>query len=738
MQDQAIWHGQRSEAAPYVYLKQNFILSGPVAQAGLQSACSGPYALYCNGQLVGRGPGPEFVSASVWTEWDPTDFLQSGENILLVLARERADGLPASWFRLRLSVTYADGQQVELASGRPWQVQRADAWQRLDQAPLTTAYLATEDAADWAMGREGAGGWEDAKVVAAEDEEPRWWNPLGVEEREIAARRVVVFGETGANGSLGWETDPGPLRQVKCVHREALLQPGKARALVQIRGAERAVYLVLDLGRLASGFPRLRLVARAGAVVDVGLATSAGKLIEGVRYVCRDGVQEWTGQQLWRGRYLVVRISHSPEELEVDSVSLVERWVPVGERAVSGFSGESVLDSFWTTGRQTLEACRQELYALPSATGQYDWLGALALALDDYYLSGETQTAQATLTSARPPLPKPGDWVAGLAYILFGEAYFRHAGDGPVMVELLANWAQILAAYRAQQGANGLLHEPDEGETGLSVNALYGGALGAAARLCRDLGDKEEARLYKEQQRQVEASLQQWWVADQGLFCVGGEGPGQWGNGLVLLFGLTSRERREKMVSRIRVAAGKPVADLRQAFFLAGGLWQAGAGGRALDYMLGQWGRIVDRTGSTWGEKAIPAGVLPGPEFYIGSQLLGVRPAAPGFAQVEIQPFCAGLERAEGRINTRRGRVEVVWGRSSSMLYLKVSLEKAGPTQLNVPRLGRSFPTVVLNGETVWRNEKIQPNFAVQDYISTADYIGLMLNGSGEYVVELD
>ena len=737
IRDEAIWHGRRSESAPYVYLKQNFILSERVAQASLQSACSGPYALYCNGKLVGRGPGLELVSGPVWTDLDLADFLQTGENILLVLARERSDGRPSSWFRARLVVTYLDGKQMELASGRPWQVQRADAWQHLPEASLSMAYLAFRDAVDWAGGTPHCGHWEDAQAVAAAAEEPRAWQPLGLEEREIAARRIVIFGETAANAPLSWEADPGPLRQVKCVHREALLQPGKARSLVQIRQPERAVYLVLDLGRLASGFPRLRLAAQAGAVVDLGVAAAAGKVADGVRYVCREGIQEWTAQQLWRGRYLVVRISHSPGELEVDSISLVERRVLGDEDGGGSFTGHEGLEPFWAIGLHTVDSCRQEIYAVPRKARGYDWLGAWALALDDFYLCGVTQTAQATLASARPPVPEPGQWVEGLAYILFGESYYRYSGDRAAAAGLPAVWAEMLAACRSRQGANGLLEEPDEEETGLSVNALYGGALAAAARLCRSLGEKKEAQLYQQQQRQVRAALQAWWTADRGLFVEAAEAS-QWANALIVLFGLTSRERREHVARRIRSAEGRAVKDLRQAFFLAGALWQAGAGERALDYMVRQWGRLVGRPGSTWGEKAIPTGVLPGPEFYIGSQVLGVRPAAPGFSKLEVHPFCAALERAEGRIYTRRGKVEVAWGRSPSMLRLSLSLEKAGPTQLNVPRLGRSFPTLVLNGETVWRNEKIYPNSSVQEIVSAADYIGLVLHQSGQYVVEMD
>ena len=51
-----------------------------------------------------------------------------------------------------------------------------------------------------------------------------------------------------------------------------------------------------------------------------------------LRYVCRDGLQEWTSPQLAMCRYLVVRIGSCLEEVEIDSVSLVERRVVVAAR----------------------------------------------------------------------------------------------------------------------------------------------------------------------------------------------------------------------------------------------------------------------------------------------------------------------------------------------------------------------------------------------------------------------
>ena len=111
------------------------------------------------------------------------------------------------------------------------------------------------------------------------------------------AREVVAFGEVASEDALEWVAYPEAMQTAKCVRREALLTAGKTQSLVQTTDAARAAYLVLDFGRLLHGFPHLRLRGQAGAVIDLGFARAAGAVESRLRYVCRDGLQEWTAPQ---------------------------------------------------------------------------------------------------------------------------------------------------------------------------------------------------------------------------------------------------------------------------------------------------------------------------------------------------------------------------------------------------------------------------------------------------------
>jgi hypothetical protein len=105
---------------------------------------------------------------------------------------------------------------------------------------------------------------------------------------------------------------------------------------------------------------------------------------------------------------------------------------------------------------------------------------------------------------------------------------------------------------------------------------------------------------------------------------------------------------------------------------------------------------------------------------------------------LEVRPQPSGLGRLRGRVWTRRGSVEVGWSVETERFVLDLGLSEPGQTHLGVPRLGRRFPTVSVNGETLWRNEKFYPNSFVRKVEAGEEEIGLELQDSGwfEVVVE--
>ena len=580
----------------------------------------------------------------------------------------------------------------------------ADAWQG------AAGYAAVLEPAEWVKGR--FVGWREAAVV--EGAEPREWSPLTAQESMVWAREVVAFGEVASEGAIAWVASPEAMQTAKCVRREAFLTGGKTYSLVQATDEVRAAYLVLDFGRLLRGFPHLRLRGRAGAVIDLGFARAAGEVESRLRYVCREGLQEWTAPQLAMCRYLVVRIGSCPEEMEIDSVALVERRVDVAVRGRFTTVGED-WERLWGTGEQTLADSRQEGYAL--GTERLNWDQLYVWAMNDLYVTGSVDTACAVLDGSKVPL----DEEQACFYALFVELAQRYGGER-------------LTAERIASLVDGLQTTEAESET--ATVALRAGAWLAVAALCRRMGDRQQAvqceRTYHRARKQLQAA----WSEEQGLFAdaVGADDYSRWTNALVLYFDLANPRQQARVAEHLSGGWASD-SDLWQAFFVAGALWRAGAGAAALAYVQRKWGRLLVSSGQTWGEKAGSVAAQPGPESLLAAHVLGVVPKAEGI--LEIRPQLSGLERAEGVVPTQHGDVEIAWGAYGGGFSARLSVPHDGETHLSVPRCDKRFPQIEINGETVWRNEKAHPNFHVQELISEEERVVMVLRRAGQYEVSV-
>ena len=699
MRSQAIWH----PAAPAVYIRLKFHLSSAAVKGLLRCAASGPYEVYLNGERVGRGLGPAAAEVAVWERFALEAALREGENVLLVFAVGRGT---ADWFRAEGAIERSDGAEQVLYTGAPWQVQPASAW----QGPA--GYAAGLEPTEWTKGR--FAGWQEAAVVAGP--EPRDWSPLPAVESMVSAREVVAFGEVASEGALEWIAYPAPMQTAKCVRREALLTPGKAQCLVQATDPARAAYLVLDFGRLLRGFPHLRLRGRSSSVIDLGFARASGAVESRLRYVCRDGLQEWTVPHLATCRYLVVRVGPCPEEIEIDSVSLVERRVAV---AVCGrfTTADKDWERLWQTGEQTVAASRQEGYDLGEEPIRWDHF--YVWAMNDWSATGCADTACAVLTGSKAPLG--GEQAC--FHALSVERVQRYGGDQSVAVPL----ASLVSGLQMAEA---------EAAPATAAVALRAGAWQAVAALCRRAGDRQQAVQCERAHHRAQQELQAAWSEAQGLFAdaAGAGDCSRWTNALVLYFALANPSQQAQVAQHL---SGGSAAedDLWQAFFVAGALWQADAGSAALAYVQRKWGRLLARPGQTWGEKAGSLTAQPGPESLLAAHVLGVESKAEGI--LEIRPQLSGLERAEGVVPTPHGDVEVAWGAYSGGFSARLAVPHDGQTHLVVPRCDKRFPQIEINGETVWRNEKAHPNSYVQELISQAERVVMVLRRAGQYEVSV-
>ena len=704
MNHRPIRHGGGSGA---LLLRRRLALEGPCRGGRLRIASNAPVQLYVDGLRVGGAPGGALTERALWQPLVLEGVLEAGSHEMLAVVGSPPDG-QAPWFACR-------GRLKGVAGGPPQPVESDLRWQAFPLAG-SECFSALDDPPaeeDWE-------GVESAPGIEVQGEAPR------ADERLAAARGFAVFEETLSGGGLSFTPASVGPGGCKCVHRDQLLAlTGRTSVLT---GNHRAVAFVLDFGRIVTGYPCLRLREGRGGVVEIGAAAAWGRIDHGLRYVCASGRQEWYGLTPVRCRYLVVRLSGFTEEVEFERLALSERFVAAeGQAALAVGPGH---DLAWETGPPSLQGSRLDAYVTDPPPAACDWWGTRALLLADAVRTGHLAAGRATLLGRAPdPLrPLAGD----RPFPVCLEAYHDYSGDADTLGRLLPT--AVGAALRG----------PDA-DAGAATLAAAAAAAGAAERLCRRAGEDADAGRCREAADSARAGLERLWRPEQGLYAEGAAGGfSQRANGLVLAADAAPEDRSAHMAAALRGPGVAPVADLTEAVLLAEGLWRSGHGARALEVIDTWWLRIVGREGSTWRDKRGPEAdvAAPGPDYLLGRFLLGISPTEPGFASRRVEPALSLADGARGRLPTAAGDLSVEWrtGEVEGVRRTTVQLQAcgAGQTELVLERGGRPRPTLSVDGEVVWRNEKLYPNASVRETAAGPEAVTLLFPGAGAWEVILE
>ncbi len=248
------------------------------------------------------------------------------------------------------------------------------------------------------------------------------------------------------------------------------------------------------------------------------------------------------------------------------------------------------------------------------------------------------------------------------------------------------------------------------------INAFHYRALVLMSRIAQALGrTRDQARLRTQAER-VKLAFNRTFFDDELGIYLDGEGSDHaslHSNMFSLAFGLVPVERRPEVVSFVKSRG--MACSVYGAQYLLESLYEHDEDNHALDLLTAKhdrsWWNMI-RTGSTmtmeaWDEKyksnldwnhawgSAPANIIP--RF-----LMGVRPLAPGFAKVLIQPRPGTIERAELEHPTIRGPVIVRFvNHPKESFDLEVELPDAMVGCVKLPRLDGRDRRVLVDGKLV-------------------------------------
>jgi hypothetical protein len=201
---------------------------------------------------------------------------------------------------------------------------------------------------------------------------------------------------------------------------------------------------------------------------------------------------------------------------------------------------------------------------------------------------------------------------------------------------------------------------------------------------------------------------------EDSVFVTGGSGITS--SGMVLWSGAldagAATKAVEALFDRERRGIGAPFHGL----LLVEGLYRYGRSQAALDFMRRYWGEMLRRGATTfwdnfsldWRDGKVAGrntslchGWAAGPTYSLGAHVLGVRPQAPGFAEIRIEPEPGYLEWAAGKVPTPHGEVEVRWSRAADVFRIEASIPEGCTASVALPPLPTRADEVKVDGVTV-------------------------------------
>jgi hypothetical protein len=812
----------------YVYFRRTFDLATAPSEALAHVSADGRYRLFVNGAYVGRGPARCDPLWQYYDSYDIAPHLRAGRNVVAALVHSygqdtswyqlpsaewsRAFGCGGLFFQCEVALPAAsgrpDGSRLALHSDESWRHALAKAWER--DLPgggpgFPESFDARREPLGWREPDFDDASWRSAVVLRRPGLNrgpdirpfprlvPRDIPFLLEEERFPEA--VVAVTETleappNANPAEQLSAEGlEPLADCRVTDAEALLSPGPEGAVVQTAPG-RAAVLVIDFGRVVSGYPRLRLEGPAGAAVDLAYGE---RLVDGRvpiqragpvgsqnadRYVLREGPQEWERFE-WAGfRYLQLTVRNPPEAgpLRLRTASVNFTSYPVQRRPPpAGFQcSDDLLNRLWEAGAYTLQLCMHDGYEDCPSREQRQWVGdAYVEMLVDFAAFGDPrlaakllrQVAQSQRADGMTQMATPGDAAARwglfitdycLSWVMALGEYARYSGDTPLAQELFPAVARALAWFEPHLDRHGLLNdvpgwifidwaEVDRRGQCTALNALYYAALQHAAVLARLAGAPALARHYRATGRDVRDALNsRLWDEGRGVYvdaCVEGvrsRRVSQQSNAACIALGVAPCARWPRILayildeSRLK-ATSTGFGDsgtaarfdeerdvvLAQPFFmhhLHRALAAAGRHRDLLDNLRRRWGAMLEAGSSTFwehwhGEASQCHAWSATPTFDLSTEVLGVRPLAPGFARFAVEPHPAGLDWARGAFPSPAGDITVAWEHSKGSFRLEVEVPSGCRARVAIPPPARGrWASVAANGTPVWADGASRSN----------------------------
>jgi len=681
------------------------------------------YRLYLNGEEVSEGPSRGDPDHWRYETVNLAPQLKAGRNVLAALVWNYGEQRPWAQMSCRSAfVLQGDGLAEQLVNSETetWKVIQDKAFSTVSSG-WDAALDKAEGIFDFRVvgpGDRVAASLHPWGWTGLDFDDSAWLAPVVAGSRNPAPRGMV---DGGSPWNLiprpippmeKRPEAPGHIRRASGIAPdEGFLNGGKPLSVP----ANSRVSLLIDQGYLTNVYPELSVSGGKGALVRLvwaeALVDSAGNKhnrdkIDGMHMFGNydeflpDGGADRRFFTLWfrTFRYLQMDVITAAEPLTINSLRNTFTGYPFKLNATFT-SDDPSLTSIWNVAWRTARLCAGENYFDCPYYEQLQYVGDTRIqALISLYLTGDDRLVRQAinhyddsrlpegLTQSRYP-SRVAQVIPpfSLFWVLMLHDYWMHRPDAAFVEAHLSGVRGVLEWFENRLGPDGVLGPlpwwnfvdwvdqypygvpPGAAEGGSAVVSLqFAYALRCASQMSLAFGRDWEAAHYRDLSERVgRATLAACWSAERGLLANTPEKKmfSQHTNALAILLDIIPPQEQKKVFERITSQPDVVRATFYFQFYVLEAMRHCGLGE---DYVarLEPWRDMIRYGLTTFAETPEPTrsdchAWSASPAWGFLSSVCGIRPSAPGFRTVRIEPALGPLKQAKASMPHPDGTLAV-------------------------------------------------------------------------------
>ncbi|MGO4549353.1 family 78 glycoside hydrolase catalytic domain [Paenibacillus sp. 2TAB23] len=479
--------------------------------------------------------------------------------------------------------------------------------------------------------------------------------------------------------------------------------------------------LIIDFGKELTGYLSFEVEAEAGTILDFygfeymteDYRQDTFGLDNTLRYVCREGRQQYVSP-IRRGlRYLMLTVREAGRSVKLFNVHYMANHYPVAE--IGSFQcSDPLLNDIWEISRHTTKLCMEDTFVDCPAYEQVFWVGdSRNEALVSNYLFGVNDIVKRCLrlvpgSKDQTPLfadQVPSGWSSVIPNWTFFWAiacreYVEQTGDMDFAAEMYPHIRFTLEHYLKEINEDGLLaikgwnlldwspiDQPNDGIV-THQNCFLVKTLRVAAEMAIFANDPNGDLRFTEAANLLQAAINQHlWSEEQSAYldCIHVDGRRSdifsvQTQVVAYLTGVAQADR-SGIVESYLVEAPEHFVQIGSpfmSFFYYEALSKSGRNTAIVDDIRLNFGQMIEHDATTCWEmypnftenRANPNMLTrshchawsAAPAYFLGREVLGIRSAAIGWSEVDIHPEPSGLSWAKGSVPLPdAGRIDVSW-----------------------------------------------------------------------------